>query len=382
MPVRYKLITSADSLDSLLQAVQTHATVALDSEADSQHHYREQLCLIQFTVGGRHWIVDALAGIQLAPLFALLRERKLIIHGADYDLRLLWRTYNFKPECVFDTMLAAQMLGWSQTGLAAVADQLCAVTLPKTHQRADWSHRPLAEHLLAYAVDDTRYLNRIARSLTKSLNEHGRLAWHEETCRRLVQSACASTADPNGEAWRIKGGRHLKGRAAAVLRELWHWRESLARQADRPPFKVANTEFILSWANWVDQHPRAGLDDTPARPAWLRGGRLHSFEQALARAFALPKSRWPGLPVPRSGNHVGNDDEKLLEKLIQSRDEVARRLGMDAGVVAPRDALKALIRLRHLAPEDLARQSPLMAWQIDCLGDALKQLFTHDQRDI
>ena len=164
-PASYTFVDNASGLRPLLDDVESADDVALDTEADSLHHYQEKICLIQLSVDGRHWIVDPLAGLDLTPLLALLEGRELLIHGCDYDLRLLFRSYQMRPSRVFDTMLAAQLLGREQIGLAALVETACGVALSKHGQRADWSRRPLTENLLDYAKDDTRYLHPLAAAL-------------------------------------------------------------------------------------------------------------------------------------------------------------------------------------------------------------------------
>ncbi|MCL5270497.1 MAG: HRDC domain-containing protein [bacterium] len=378
MSESYTLISDRKDLDPLLLAVAAHDTVALDTEADNQHHYREKLCLLQFTVGGRNWIVDPLAGPDLESLMGLLARRELLIHGADYDLRLLYRTYRFRPERVFDTMLAAQLLGRPQIGLAALVGEICQVNLSKHAQRADWSRRPLPPELLAYAADDTRYLGRVAAAMRRELAHAGRLPWHAESCRRTVAAAGHIRQSLPEDPWRIKGGKHYTGRAAAVLRALWHWREEVARRNDRPPFKIARPDFLLEWAEWAAGHPDAGFEDAPTRPAWLHGARLHAFDSALERALAMPAESWPASVPPRHGSRLSRDQETRLKSILARRDALARDLRLDPGVLGSRDVLKELIlgcAADSRPPDHEAyAHAGLMEWQIELLRPLIEPL--------
>lgn len=380
MSKRYILIDQQDDLSPLLLELARHDRVALDTEADSMHHYREKLSLIQLSMGETHWIVDPLAGLDLDPLMKLLEERELLIHGADYDLRLLYRAHQFRPQHIFDTMLAAQLLGKPRIGLAALAQEICQVVLPKEGQKADWSRRPLSEDLLHYAADDTRYLAQVADTLREELVQHGRLDWHGEICRRQMATAREPRQVSEDEAWRIKGGKHLTGRPAAVLRELWRWREEHARLCDRPPYKIANNEFLLQWTRWVAENPGATLEEAPDRPEWLRGPRLKSFNLALHTGLALQRSHWPG-PLPGSGEpRCTREEEVLLRQLLEARDEVAAGLGLDPGVLGPRDALKSIARQHPRTEEELREKSPLMSWQTESLAGALLPLLQADEQ--
>lgn len=366
----YTLVTTPAQLDQFLGSLQRHQSIALDTEADSLHHYHEKLCLMQLTAGGEHWLVDPLSeNLDLTPLVKLLERRDLIMHGADYDLRLMHRAYQFRPWRIFDTMIAAQILGRRQIGLAALVEEVSGVELSKHGQRADWSVRPLSQDLLEYAVLDVRYLHRLADQLTREMREKGRLSWHSESCERLLKQASKPKARPDEDPWRIKGGRNFEGRAGAVLRELWRWREQTARRADVPPFKVANNQFLLQWPTWIEANPQAGLEETPPIPAWLRGRRRSSFERALERALGMPPDEWPDRRRRRRGQRLRPHEEECMTKLLKARGQVAGELEIDPGVLAPRDAIKSLIRILPRDEQELFRKSPLMNWQNKCLAE-------------
>jgi ribonuclease D len=384
----FKMVARQADLGALLEALRPGPLVALDTEADSLHHYHEKVCLIQLTVRSRdkddekdrHWIVDPLAeGLDLTPLLARLAECPLLLHGADYDLRLLRRAYDFRPARLVDTMIASQLLGWPEVGLAAVVERVCGVALSKHAQRADWSERPLADDLLAYAVDDTRYLHRVAEAQHDELERLGRSAWLEETVGRLLETTAAEpppSAREDADAWRIRGGRHLRGRPAALLRELWHWREEIARHIDRPPFRVAANALLLEWAGWVEKDPEVEASQMPERPRWLRGRRLQSFESSVRQALQLPPDRWPAAPPkPPRQRRPTPEEEALLKALLKARDAEAERLGIQPGVLGPREALRPLIRApRPADAEALGVQTGLMRWQAECLAGTLLPL--------
>jgi len=214
--------------------------LALDTEADSLHHYFEKVCLIQISAGAEHVIVDPLAGLDLSPLLRLLSNKSLTMHGAAYDLRILRASFGFRPTApVFDTLLAAQLLGYPHLGLAALVDRFFQVTLPKTSQRYNWSLRPLPVEVLDYASDDTRYLEPLRDILAAEIEKLGRSRWLAENCEAMVQAALSDKPKPGpDEEWRIKGSRDLDRRELAYLRALWYWRDRLARESDLPPFKI------------------------------------------------------------------------------------------------------------------------------------------------
>ena len=168
----------------------------MDTEADSLHAYPEKLCLLQFSIEDQDQIIDPLAPIELAPLWKCLKGRELLFHGADYDLRLLKRTFNFIPEKIFDTMIAARLLGVEKFGLGNLVEDFLGITLEKGSQKANWARRPLTPTMEDYARNDTRHLKPLVDTLQQQLAEKGRTSWQEESCARLV-SECSQPKEPD-----------------------------------------------------------------------------------------------------------------------------------------------------------------------------------------
>jgi ribonuclease D len=230
------VVDASAALDRLVAhlASRPGEPISLDTEADSFHHYFEKTCLLQLGHGADAAIVDPLKGLDLAPLLKELSGRRLLFHAADYDLRLLWRGYGFRAKAIFDTMIAAQLLGEPELGLAALLQKRAGVTLDKAHQRADWSERPLSEDMVLYAAKDVLHLPELAASLEADLQAKGRLHWHEEECVRLVALEIADReADPEND-WRIKGTNALSSKERAFVRAFFFARDRRARETDRP----------------------------------------------------------------------------------------------------------------------------------------------------
>ena len=170
------------------------------------------------------------------------------MHAADYDLRLLRKHHDFVPSAIFDTMLAARLLGERQFGLGALVEKFLGVKLDKGPQKADWARRPLTERMEIYARNDTHYLKPLADKLKHELQQKNRLAWHQESCARLIVDSSQPAVVDGDAVWRIKGSFKLDRPALAVLRELWHWREREAIAANRPPFFVLSHEKMVEIA--------------------------------------------------------------------------------------------------------------------------------------
>src|SRR5258708_383112 len=223
--------------------------VAVDTEADSLHAYPEKVCLIQISTVAGDELIDPLAGLDLGPLLDSLTGHELIMHGADYDLRLLCKHHEFVPSAIFDTMLAARLLGLRQFGLSCLVETLLGVKLEKGAQKANWAMRPLTERMEHSARNDTSYLRPLEEKLKTELAGKGRLAWHQESWARLISESTRERPPDLDSVWRVSGSHALSRPALAILRELWKWRETEAIRANRPPYFVTSHEMLVEIAS-------------------------------------------------------------------------------------------------------------------------------------
>jgi ribonuclease D len=340
--------------------------LALDTEADSLYHYYEKTCLIQLTAGGRNFVIDPLAKINLGPFLAALEARTLVLHDADYDLRMLKTSYGFRPKAgVVDTMIAARLAGHEALGLSSLLERYAGQRFSKGGQKSDWSRRPLTAAQLQYAVDDTRYLEPLADLLLAELDRLGRRPWLEQSCEAAIEATGTNReADPL-EQWRIKGVRDLAPGQAAFLRELWRWREREAQQADRPPFKILGPDALLELAVWAEKHPQADLFHASRLPRDFRGVRLQSLREAIQKAASLAPADWPEPRLRRPDERPGPG--RGLNRL---RDDVARLaadLGLAPSVIAPRTALEEISRRRPTDAAGIRQAAGLAPWQAELL---------------
>src|SRR4029079_14143263 len=226
-----------------LDQVSDVTELALDTEGASFHRFLDSIYLLQLSTRDRSAIIDPLPIGTPQKLGDLLQDPsvEVVLHDADYDLRLLHQDYGWHVRSIFDTRIAAQLLGIKSFGLAALLEQFFGVQLDKKHQRADWSLRPLTQGMLDYAAQDTRYLLDLRDELRSRLEKLGRLEWAKEEFDRLEGTKWE--AEDNAAAFfRIKGARDLSRRELALLRELVPWRDTVARDLDRATFRVMTNE--------------------------------------------------------------------------------------------------------------------------------------------
>jgi ribonuclease D len=348
------LIDTTDELARVLPLFAAHARIPIDTEADSLHCYFEKLCLIQISVPGHDLLIDPLAGMPLAPLFAALDGKELIIHGADYDLRLLRRVGYPGPSAVFDTMIAARLCGIAEFSLAALIRKFFNVELAKGSQKANWARRPLPPQMTDYAVKDTHYLLEIASLLEADLSRLGRTEWFRQSCEKaIIASTITKERDPD-ELWRITGSHELRGRAAALLRALWQWRDLEAQLVDRPSFHILHNEQLIGAASAFDRGQDVGFPH-------LTGARRRRFYEAVEKAMALPEAEWPQRirkPRPRPTP----DFDERFRNLKSKRDKSAEALKLDPALIAPKTMLESL------AADPERGVLKMMPWQRELLG--------------
>ena len=374
-----RLIATDADLSELLKRIKAADRVGIDIEADSLHSYREKLCLLQIsvpTVAGivdarsdlgttshsrahqsrlqQDVIVDPLADLDLEPLRRALESREIVLHGSDYDLRMLRRGLNFVAHKIFDTLIAARLLGIREFSLAALVKRYFGLELPKGSQKADWAKRPLPARMAEYAINDARYLLPLAEKLEAELDSYQRGDWLRQSCQRAIEQAAMARVRKNDESWRVGGSGSLKGLAAAVLRALWQWREREAEMADRPPFHILQNEKLLHAAISFASGDLPDYKHFSPR-------RRQAFREAARIGLATPESEWPILRR-RFGTRPTTETVRCTEELRRRRDKSADKLGLDPSFIAPRGTLEAV------AADGTRAISLLVPWQRELLG--------------
>ena len=346
------MIDTVEKLTGFLPQLRAATWVAVDTEADSLHAYPEKVCLIQIGTASGDALLDPLAGLDLGPVLDGLSDHELIMHGADYDLRLLRKHHEFVPSAIFDTMLAARLVGHLQFGLSHLVEKCLGVKLEKGPQKANWAMRPLTERMEHYARNDTHYLKPLADGLKQELEARDRLAWHQESCARLITDSTQGRPVDRDLAWRLKGSHLLSRPALAVLRELWEWRESEAVGANKPPFFVISHDSLVHLA--AAAAGRRSLD--PLIPRHLSERRRTGLLNAIGRGLAVPPESQPKF-LRSISRRPAEGERRRFAELQKRRDARAAQLSIDPTLIASRSTLSDLAH-------DWEKHAPdLMNWQ-------------------
>jgi len=371
------LIATSAQLGKLLEKIARVDRVAVDTEADSLHCYREKLCLLQISLpvrevvagigdAGPEWrgpnagrehrsrpqrdyVVYPLANVDLEPLCAALERKEIVLHGADFDLRLLRRGLNFSARRIFDTVIAARLLGIREFSLAALVKRYFGVELGKGSQKANWGRRPLSARMIEYAINDTHYLLLLADCLESQLRERDQLDWLRQSCQRAIEQAAVERVRDEDELWRIRGSASLRGQEAAVLRALWQWRENEAEAADRPPFHILQNHELLNAATSFVSGSMPDYKHFSSR-------RRQTFRQAARTAMRLPEPEWPVMRR-RFGTRPGRETLRRAEELRRRRDRAAKELDLEPSFIAPRSTIEAI------ATNETCATTLLVPWQ-------------------
>ncbi|MEO6996309.1 MAG: HRDC domain-containing protein [Lacunisphaera sp.] len=356
----YQFIDRPEQLAPLYAAIDRCTEIALDTEADNLFRYRTRICLLQIHAAGEIYLVDLLADLPLEPLWQRFATKPLIMHGSDYDLRLLWEFCRFQPMQLFDTMFAAQLLNIPRFGLAALLLQHFGVELDKDNQKANWSQRPLDRGMLDYAAMDVFHLFGLRDRLRDELLKLGRLEWFEQKCRWQIEVGHDGFSAPDENAWRISGSEKLRGRGLPVLHAIWQWRESWAEKINTPPFKVVGNEMLGRIARAADEE--RPIDEVLYVNLGRRHDRLYpSLAEAVRKGFETDPSSLPRRERRREFAPMTPDELARQDRLKADRDRLAQGLNLDPTLIATR------AQLVQIARDPSSIEKVLLPWQANIL---------------
>ncbi len=371
--VDYEVIESSRQLARLVSKIEHEAAIGVDVEADSMYHFKEKVCLIQMATPTTNVVIDPLVIEDLSVLKPIFKRRDIqkIFHGADYDVRSLYRDFKISINNLFDTELASRFLGFPETGLEAVLKKKFAITLDKKFQRKDWSRRPLPREMIAYAAEDARYLLPLAQDLTAELEQKGRFSWVDEECE-ILSRVRPNTNGSEPLYVNFKGAGKLDPRSLAVLEALLQCRREIARKKDRPLFRIMSSRSLLDLAQSKPTNMKQ-LEKTAALSPKQIGmyGRL--VLTAINSAVNLPRKDLPVYPR-RKAPRVPAAAAERVKSLRKWRDDQARGLAMDPSLILTKSLISTLAVQKPMKLSDLSRIQEIKKWQIREFGKEILKI--------
>jgi ribonuclease D len=375
-PDQVTWVDTPDQLHQLTTTLLNEPLVAVDTEADSLYSYFEKVCLIQFSTPTADFLVDPLTVdvSGLAPLFAGQLTQK-IFHAAEYDILSLKRDYGFTFANLFDTMIAARILGWERYGLGALLESHFNIKLDKRFQRYNWGKRPIGAKALAYAQLDTHYLLPLRQIQLAQLKNQNRLREATEAFERETQVEPSPKIFDPDDFWRIKGAREFSPQQQAILRELFILRDKIARKIDRPPFKVMNDSTLIQITRVLPNHLR-DLELIKGIGEKLIQHNGAELLQAVRQGQTAPP------PQYHSNHHHSPDNNTLnrYETLRQWRNSVAAQRGVEPDVILTNNNLMDIARKNPKSLNALENMGILGNWQYERYGKTLLKVLKDTAR--
>lgn len=369
----YLIIDSIPKLETFAGQLKNQKIIGVDLEADSMYHFKEKVCVIQIATRHTTAVIDPLQIKSLSalkPVFASSAIQK-IFHGADYDVRSLYRDFGISVDNLFDTELACRFLGFNESGLEAVLKKRFNVCLNKKYQRKDWSKRPLPKEMIAYAAQDVAYLVPLAKSLHKELKHKGRLSWVEEECAYLSRVRPAATN--SGPLFTgFKGAGKLGPRGLAVLEALLQLRKKIAREHDRPLFRIIGNKSILTLAETRPQS-MGKLAKTGALGTKQIDRYGEAVIAAVKKGLRIPAKDLPKYPR-KTAPGVPAIVARRVKELRNWRDNLARHLEIDPAIICTKALISAIAVQRPLAMNTLLKIKELKKWQADEFGSDIIEI--------
>jgi ribonuclease D len=365
---RYIIIDSISKLEEFTGTLAKQRIIGVDLESDSMYHFKEKVCLIQIASSQATAIIDPLQIKNLTSLEPLFRRADIqkVFHGADYDVRSLYRDFRIAVNNLFDTELACRFLGFKESGLNAVLKKKYNIQLDKKNQRKDWSKRPLPEDMVAYAAKDVHYLIPLAESLQQELIQKGRLSWVQEECNYL-SSVRPAPVDSDPLFLGFKGAGKLGSRGLAVLEALLQLRRKIAQKQDKPLFRIIGNKSILKLAE-TRPLSRKKLSETGALGSKQIDRYGKDVIAAVKKTLHRPAKDLPKYPR-KTAPMVPAIVAKRVKELRNWRDLRARQLQIDPAIICTRSQISALAVQRPQSLDSLTKNNDLKSWQVAEFGN-------------
>ncbi len=366
--IQYTFISTNEDFRKALRQLESSPRVAVDIEADSLYHYFEKVCLIQISSDSDTFILDPLNIEEIESLAPMMSNKSIekVFHAPSYDFYCLKRDYGFEFRNIFDTHIAAQLLGYEYLGLSALMEELLSIHHSKRRQRDDWSRRPLKMAQLEYAAMDTHHLLRLRDMLEEELKQKKRLEWAlEEFEAEGELERPPREFDAEGYR-RIKGSRSLTPQEQGILRKLYILRDRIARELDVPSFKALNNSVLI---DLVQNPPRNKKEMFHRSGIANRIARKYASDIIETIREAKKESPAPQPPPVRNGLKSSNKDGKRrMEALKSWRKTKADALGLPVGVVFPANLIESLSEDPPSDLRELKKVPGIRRWRVAEFG--------------
>jgi len=370
-------VAKPQALHRLVEKLAKKEILAVDTESNSLYAYRERVCLIQFSTTEEDYLVDPLALDDLSPLGPIFQDQRIekVFHASEYDLLCMKRDFDFHFNNIFDTMVAASVLGRTEVGLASMLENEFGVEVNKRYQRADWGKRPLPQQFLNYARMDTHFLIHLRDRLTVELQMNDLLPLALEDFNRLAQIgernigvATENKEFVNESCWRISGSYELSAQQAAILLELCKYRDHVAKSSNRPLFKVISDATLLSIAQ-AEPRTMNQLTELPG----MTQGQVYRHGEAILKTVEKGKKS-----PPIYYSRAPKPDEQYIarvEELRRWRKTTAQVMGVKSDIILPRDLMTTIAEKSPRNKEELSHILQDVPWRLEHFGtDILKVL--------
>tara|TARA_B100000745_G_scaffold299996_1_gene252340 strand:+ start:2305 stop:3453 length:1149 start_codon:yes stop_codon:yes gene_type:complete len=372
------LIENQSAWDKVSVTLSHEPALAIDTESNSLHCYRERVCLIQIGTTKDTFIIDPIRVTNLSTLGLILANPSIekVIHGSDYDLRSLNRDYGFNLTNLFDTHIAAKFIGSATPNLASVLDDTLKISIPKNRklQTSDWSKRPISEPALEYAANDVIYLLAMAQKLKQILNQTGRLDWVNEECQRLEGTKYTPPSPPEISFLKVKGSDKLSPRGLAVLKELFMVRDNLAAKMDSPPSRILSNDSLLNIVGTSCESSASSLDPLIGISPIAERKFGTSFREAVLRGLNGPEYHRP--PRDRRGIFWTKESKLRLQRFKQWRMDLGAVLGLDPPLLWPTISLErwSFCTVNQDSPKPSFSEPEVRSWQRREFGNRFESM--------
>lgn len=357
------------NLERMIKKLAQEAMLAVDTEANSLHAYQEQVCLIQISTIDADYLIDPLALENIAPLGEIFQNPAIekIFHASEYDVIMLDKDLELQFANIFDTMVAARILGRKKMGLDTLLDELLGVQVSKGYQKADWGKRPLPNKMLRYAQVDTHYLIDLRNVLASQLKQKDRWEIAQEDFTRTCQAHERPSRHKLSPRWRGNGPQNLSPREAAVYKKLCEYRDKIAKKQDKPLFKVFSRQILVTLAEASPTSQRE-IQNIKGVPHWVVKrygvGLLECIQEGLrAEPYFIATPQRP------SRTYLAR-----VQALKQWRKEKAREMGVNSAVILPRYLLEATAKENPRTKDALEQILEEIPWRVNLYGEEILEV--------